>query len=243
MKWGERRLQVLFFFATLLVIGRMVDTAAAVPFQGYEVAKTVYLEGDSRASIPLVRGMADLALQAKINRTLKAAILSLKNPSRGSSLHGDFSITFSNDVLLGIHFQGDSNTPRTAHPTKIDCGIHIDMTQGIIFGLDDLFRKGVLYEEHIKKLCEENQKHYRLRIPGLWDGWTYNYFADNWYREDEGFDSRLFLLFRDSLRVYTIPCFATGPIGGYRIPYASLERIIDHKGDLWKRISYRGERE
>ena len=43
----------------------------------------------------------------------------------------------------------------------------------------------------------------------------------------------------DSLRVYSTPSYATGPIGGYRIPYAGLEGILDHKDDLWERISFR----
>ena len=234
MKWDERRLPSVFLFAALLVIVRVADTTAAVPFQGYEVGKTLYIQGGNRASIPLVRGMADLALQAKVNRTLGAAFLSLKSPSPGSTLHGDFSISFSNSVLLGIHFKGDSFTPGTMHPNKIDCGIHIDMTNGKIFGIEDLFRKGVLYEEQISQLCGKSPKRYRVKIPGLYDGWAHEDFVASWTGEDKGF-----LLLPDSLRVYTIPSYATGPIGGYRIPYASLEGIIDHKGDLWEKISYR----
>ena len=234
MKWGGRRLPSVFLFATLLVIGGIAAMAAAATSQGYEVGETIYQEGESHASIPLVRGMADLALQARVNRTLAAAALSLKNPSRGSTLHGDFTISFSNAVLLGIHFEGDSFTPGTMHPNKIDCGIHIDMTNGKIFRIDDLFRKGVFFEEHIDKLCGENPKRYRLRIPGLYDGWTHEDFVASWVGED-----RAFLLFPDSLRVYSTPSYATGPIGGYKIPYTALERIIDHKGDLWKKISYR----
>lgn len=234
MARGGRRVPAFFFLTMLFVIGRIPVIEATARLQGYEVSKTFYLDGESRASIPLVRGMADLALQAMVNRTLKEAILSLKNPSPGSSLHGDFSISFSNEVLLGIHFEGDSFTPGTMHPNKIDCGIHIDMTNGKIFRIDDLFRKGVFFEEHIDKLCGENPKRYRLRIPGLYDGWTHEDFVASWVGED-----RAFLLFPDSLRVYSTPSYATGPIGGYRIPYAGLEGILDHKDDLWERISFR----
>lgn len=234
MKWGGRRLPSVFLFATLLVIGGIAAMAAAATSQGYEVGETIYQEGESHASIPLVRGMADLALQARVNRTLAAAALSLKNPSRGSTLHGDFTISFSNAVLLGIHFEGDSFTPGTMHPNKIDRGIHIDMTNGKTYRIEDLFRKGVLYEEQISQLCGKSPKRYRVKIPGLYDGWAHEDFVASWTGEDKGF-----LLLPDSLRVYTIPSYATGPIGGYRIPYASLEGIIDHKGDLWEKISYR----
>jgi len=234
MARGGRRIPAFFFFATLLLIGRIAVIEAAARPQGYQVGKTFYLGGESRAWVPSVQGMADIALQARVNRTLKEAILSLKNPSPRSSLHGDFSISFSNEVLLGIHFEGDSFTPGTMHPNKIDCGIHIDMTNGKIFRIDDLFRKGVFFEEHLNKLCGENPKRYRLRIQGLYDGWTHEDFVASWVGED-----RAFLLFPDSLRVYSTPSYATGPIGGYRIPYADLERIIDHEGDFWKMVSFR----
>lgn len=238
MKWGGRLLLVFFFFATLILFERINDIEASVPPKGYEVGKTVYTEGESRASIPVIRGMADLALQSRINRKLEAAVLSLKNPAPGSTLHGDFTISFSNAVLLGIHFEGDSFTPGTMHPNKIDRGIHIDMTNGKIYRIEDLFHKGVLFEEKIRQLCGKSPERYRLKIPGLHDGWTHEDFETSWAGED-----RAFLLFPDSLRVYAVPSYATGPIGGYRIPYSGLESIIDHKGDFWKRISYRGERD
>jgi len=95
MKWGGRLLLVFFFFATLILFERINDIEASVPPKGYEVGKTVYTEGESRASIPVIRGMVDLALQSRINRKLEAAVLSLKNPAPGSTLHGDFTISFS----------------------------------------------------------------------------------------------------------------------------------------------------
>ena len=61
MARGGRRIPAFFFFATLLVIGRIAVIEAAARLQGYDVGKTLYLDGESRAWIPLVRGMTDLA--------------------------------------------------------------------------------------------------------------------------------------------------------------------------------------
>lgn len=195
------------------------------------VTKLAYQVDHSRAYIPQIIGLSDAGLQTKINDNLKAAILSRKNKILGSSIHSDFSVFFLNGNLLGIHLQGDSFTPGTAHPNKIDCGIHIDLSNGKVYQIDDLFKPGADFAKRIKELCTTNHSAYRLKIKDLWDGWTNETFLSSW--EDSG---RSFLLSADSLRVYAIPSFAQGAISGYKIPYSDLMDIINQEGELWKQL-------
>ncbi len=195
------------------------------------ITKVIYQVDHSQAYIPQVIGLSDAGLQTKINDNLKAAILSRKNKNLGSSIHSDFSVSFLNGNLLGIHLQGDSFTPGTAHPSKFDCGIHINLSNGKVYQIDDLFKPGTDFTKRIKELCTANDSAYRLKIKDLWDGWTSDIFLSSW--EDSG---RTFLLSADSLRVYSIPSFAQGAISGYKIPYSDLMDIINQEGELWQQL-------
>lgn len=204
-------------------------------YANIQIAKNQILAGKDTVNIPQVTGMTDDKLQSLINLNLKEKIMSFSNPEPNSSLHGDFDIIYYNRSLLGINFKGYSYTNGTAHPNKIDTVIYIDLHTGRIYQIDDLFKTGVDFETRIRELCRINENIYRLSIDGLWDNWTYGMFADSWYGNDKSF-----VLFADSLRVYTIPSFSVGAISGYKIPYADIMDIIDQDGALWKAIQSTG---
>ncbi|WP_378955874.1 hypothetical protein [Pelosinus sp. sgz500959] len=196
-----------------------------------KIVKTPYLLNVSKVFLPQVRGMTNLDLQDTINSNLKATILSFANPSANSSLYGDVEVSFYNSNLLGLHFRGNSFTPGAARPNKIDCGIHIDLTTGKVYKIEDLFKSNVDFESKIKEICSAYDSSYRIKIESLWDGWTNKTFSDSWVGNEKSF-----LLLENSMRVYSIPSYAQGAISGYNVPYAKMSNFINLDGELWKKM-------
>ncbi len=187
--------------------------------------------GDAKLFLPQLTGLADSERQATLNIALRDAVLAFNNASPDSTLQGDFTISFYNGELLGINFRGNSYTRGTAHPNKIDRGIHMDLSTGQIYELKALFRPDADFAGAIRQLCGQNREAYRLRIAGLWDEWRHEEFVQSWRGADAAF-----LLSDDAVRVYSIPRYATGAISGYRVPYADLREIIDQSGSLWQKL-------
>ncbi len=204
-------------------------------YANIQILKTQYLIGEDKVNIPEITGMQDNKLQSLINLNLKEKILSFKIPESNSSLYGDFDIVYYNRYLLGINFKGYSYTKGSAHPNKIDIVIYSDLGTGRIYNIDDLFKAGVDFESRIKELCRENDDAYRLSIDGYYNNWTYRMFAYSWSGKDKSF-----VLFADSMRVYSIPSFAVGAISGYQIPYSDIMDIIDQDSPLWKALQNKG---
>ncbi len=225
---------LLVLSGCVLIAGGEVSAQRETSIPIIKIVKSQYQENGSKAFIPRVLGLNNAELQAKINMNLEAAILALRNPSPDSSLHGDFEISFYNGNLLGIHFRGNSFTPGGARPRKIDSGIHIDLSSGTVYEIGDLFKGTADFEKRIKELCADNESAYRLNIEGLAERWTIKTFTASWTGMDKAF-----LLTADSVRVYSIPSNAIGPIGGYNVPYADLADILDKDGDLWQKLTGR----
>lgn len=193
------------------------------------VTSLLYEQNDSKVNIPQVDKIGDDSLQETINQNLKDKVLSLRN-TPDSSIHGDFAVTFLNKNLLGLHFVGYSYTKQAAHPSKIDVGIQIDLATGKLYSIEDLFKKNIDFETKLKEVCKSKEASYRLKTSGSQD-WTFEDFEGNWKGADQSF-----VLYRDSIRVYTLLGAAVGPIGGYYIPLRDIRNLIDVKGPFWKAI-------
>ena len=226
-KW----LWILLFPMVLILLSTGLCVGSASAAETVSVVKVRQVNGNGKVFIPQVQGMPDAKMQAMINTKIKEAILALNNSIKDSSLNGDFTVSYYNSKLLGIHFTGYSFTKGTAHPNKIDQGIHIDLTTGQIYQLADLFTAGTEFAGRIKAQCENNRVRYRLQVEGLWDGWKHEDFLHSWQGADAAF-----LLSDKAVRVYAIPSYATGAISGYGVPYADLIEIIDQKGSLWRAL-------
>ena len=224
-------LRLLFLPMVLLLLAGGVCVGSAAAGETMEILKVRHINGDGKVFLPQIHGMAEGQKQELLNSKIKDAIFSLNNTGPGSSLNGEFTVSFYNQNVLGIHFTGYSFTKDTAHPNKIDQGIHIDLATGRIFTLADLFVAGVDFESRIKALCKRNDERYRLQIQGLWDGWKKEEFLRSWTGADAAF-----LLSDKAVRVYSIPRYATGAISGYSIPYADLMDLVDAKGSLWRKL-------
>lgn len=209
----------------------MVACAEPVSETRLQVARRQHQEGNSNFSFPEISGITDPLRREIVNASLKRSILELKGAHRQASLNGDFEVTFFNEILLGIRFWGYSVVPGAAHPRKIDVGIHYDLFSGQIYSLTDLFKPGVNYQAKILEICEREGQNLRLEPKGLWNGWTHADFADSWIGSDKAFSLQL-----GSLRVYTIPRYATGSIGGYQLGYEALKENLNMKGALWQAL-------
>ena len=226
-KW----LRILLFPMVLMLLSTGLCIGSASTADTVSISKVRHVSGHGKVFIPQVQGMADAKTQALLNTKIQETILALNNPTPGSSLNGDFTVSFYNSNLLGIHFTGTSFTKGTAHPNKIDLGIHVDLTTGQIYQLADLFTAGADFTGRIKEQCNRNRERYRLQVEGLWNGWKHEDFLHSW----QGFDAS-FLLSDKAVRVYAIPSYATGAISGYGLPYADMIDIIDQKGSLWRAL-------
>lgn len=220
----------IWLLALILLVGGFGTEGLAVA-AAPEVQIIREQVGDAKLFLPQVAGLTDTERQTTLNANLREAVLAFNNPSPDSTLQGDFTVSFYNGELLGIHFRGYSYTRGTAHPNKIDRGIHLDMATGQIYDLKELFRLDTDFAGAIRQQCDRNREAYRLRIAGLWDEWRHEEFVRSWRGNDAAF-----LLLGDAVRVYSIPRFATGAISGYRVPFADLREIIDQSGSLWQKL-------
>ncbi len=229
-KW----LRILLFPMVLILLSTGLCVGSASAAETVSILKVRHVNSNGKVFIPQIQGMADAKTQAMLNAKIKDTILALNNPTPGSSLNGDFIVSFYNSNLLGIHFTGYSFTKGTAHPNKIDLGVHIDLTTGQIYQLAELFTAGTDFAGRIKEQCDKNRERYRLQVEGLWDGWKHEDFLHSWQGAKAAF-----LLSDKAVRVYAIPSYATGTISGYGLPYADLIDIIDQKGSLWRALQAR----
>lgn len=219
-------------FLSMLLILLAVDLCAgSASAETLKILKIKQINGNGKVFIPQIQGMTEISTQAMLNTNIQEAMFSLNNFVPGSSLNGDFTVSFYNENILGIHFKGNSFNEGTAHPNKIDQGIHMDLATGQIYKLADLFIAGVDFESRIKEQCKINRERYRLQIEGLWNGWKHEQFINSWQGADAAF-----LLSDKAVRVYTIPSYAAGAISGYNVPYTDLMDIIDQKSILWRKI-------
>ena len=223
---GRKWLVVLI---AVMVLGTMSTGFASALMP--TVSKTLYRSGNSEVFLPRLTGLRDEKLQATLNSVIKSTILSFATEHDDVSLHGDYEVLFNNGKLLVFRFFGDSMQPGLVHPNKIDRGVHLDLTTGKIYALPDLFYPGVDFAAKIVELCEKQQNENRLQIEGLFADWQHADFVSSWVGTD-----RAFVLGLSSMRVYSIPRYATGAISGYRVNYADLLTIINQSGPLWQSL-------
>lgn len=230
---GKRMNRVMAFCLLLVGLVSLGTQAFAEPAReaGLQVIRRQQLEANSNFAFPEIVGIADPLRREIVNSSLKRSILALRGSHPNASLNGDFEVTFFNEKLLGIRFWGYTMTPGAAHPSKIDRGIHYDLVSGKIYALSDIFKPEVDYRAKIIEICKQEERDLRLEPAGLWSGWTHTDFANSWRGEDQAFVLQL-----RSLRVYSIPRYATGSIGGYQLGYESLKEILNTEGALWQAL-------
>lgn len=220
-------------FALIIILALSTSIALASDDDNEKVAikistKTLKVNGE-KVIVPKVEGIKDKVLRNLINDNIIKTITAFKNPSAESTLTGTFHTVSNNQSLFIFHFSGSSFTKGTAHPNKIDKGVHLNLKDGKIYTLTDLFKPDIDITMELKKICLANFDNYRGQNPQLNNDWTYKTFIDSWHGDDQNF-----ILYPDHIRIYCIPSFAMGAIAGYNIPYADIMELINTDGDFWK---------
>jgi Protein of unknown function (DUF3298). len=177
---------------------------------------------------PAVEGIADQAAQERLNDTLK--VLSQVKPIPGDQVlgytyTGDFNVTLFKKNLLEIELVGYNYPAGAAHgmPTKVYA--HINVTNGAMYALKDLFKPGSDYVKVISDIVGEQIKtdpQYDYVFPDTYKG----------IKPDQPF-----FVTQDALHVYFEPYdiapYAAG-FPAFKIPFSQIMNIIDEKGEFWR---------
>lgn len=184
---------------------------------------------------PKVEGIKNTTfekIQKSFNNQIKNDILSLKN-DKNSSLNGIFTINYFNGNIIAFRFVGDSFTPGTVHPNKLDIVFHYDLTSGKLYKLKDLFKTNIDYTKQIKSIAKKNDKAYRAKSSDVYKDWKYGDFDTAWSEEERYFAIKD----QNILNVYFFSSYAVGFVSGYDLPLASLKEIINTQGSFYKAIT------
>ncbi|WP_127499475.1 WG repeat-containing protein [Paenibacillus glycanilyticus] len=177
---------------------------------------------------PAVEGIADHAAQERLNETLK--VMSQVKPIPGDELlgytySGDFEVTLFKKNLLEIEMTGYNYPAGAAHgmPTKVYA--HIDVSNGDMYTLKDLFKPGSDYVKVLSDIVGEQIKtdpQYDYVFPDTYKG----------IKPDQPF-----FVTQDALHLYFEPYEIAPYAAGFpefRIPYSQIMNIIDERGDFWR---------
>jgi hypothetical protein len=199
--------------------------------------KITKLKGNLNGGVyyyPKVEGMDNInfeKIQKSFNEKIKTDILALNNDET-SSLNGTFTVSYFNGNILAFRFVGDSFTPNTVHPNKLDIVFHYDLNTGKLYKLEDLFNIKVDFTKQIKSIAKKNDKAYRLKSTDLYKDWTYADFDSAWSDTERYFA----VTKQNTLNVYFFPSYATGYASGYDLPLSSLTGMINTQGSFYKSI-------
>ena len=228
-KFFKLFLVVIMALILLVTVGcgeDKVDENAA----NIKIISVDYKQDKTEIELPQVSNMKNESLQKKINDNIKEAILAYENKGSDGGLIGGYSIAFLNDRLLIIVFNGWNFIPDSNGIDGIKAGIHVDLTNGKIYTLSDIFKSGSNYEQEILKIAKEHQD-YRMFDHSASDLWQYSIFQNYW---DAKKKNQNFLLTDEFFWVYAFSISDEGLIPGYGIPYYDLDKLIDKDGSFWK---------
>ncbi|OPJ57069.1 WG repeat-containing protein [Alkalithermobacter paradoxus] len=177
---------------------------------------------------PRINGMKDNEKQNSINENLKN-MSKVKEISSDIQLEynylGDFVVEFFKNNLVSLNLHGYEYYFGAAHgmPSKIYA--HIDLENGKMYTLEDLFKKDSAYVKIISDIINyeiKNNEEYSYVFPDTFEE----------IRKDHTFyidENALYIYFTP----YEIAPYAAG-FPQFRIPYDKIMDIIDTDGQFWK---------
>ena len=173
---------------------------------------------------PYVLDMSNHELQNKINQLIKDQSGIDYKGRPNETFRQDYDVMLNKNGILSILNQSDMYMEGAAHGLSMRSTINIDMTDGKLYALSDLFKPGVDYKSKLntmikKKLAEDN-------IPLL--------------REFEGIgDKQEYYLTDKELvvyyQLYDYTPYAYGFLEFY-IPYGDIADIIEKKGPIGRML-------
>lgn len=180
---------------------------------------------------PEINGMSDLIVQDKINRMLKDKFVGNSKASEkdGEMYKEDIEIGFTadkNSDLLIIRNTGYFYPIGAAHgmPSRED--YHINLKNGNLFTINNLFKKESKYKEKLVGIVKGKISRINDEI------------GEQIYSDDIGnLEDAGFLIKGDSLQIYFHP-YLIGPYAAgfpeFEIKYEEIMDMIDQEGELWK---------
>lgn len=177
---------------------------------------------------PSVEGMVNQAAQQQVNRKLEELSQVKRVPANVQleySYDGDFDVTWFHKNLLVLQLNGYNFPFGAAHGMPTMIYSHINVIDGSMYELRDLFRPGSNYVKVLSDIVGEQIKtdpQYSYVFPDTYTG----------IKADQPFyvtEDALHLYFNP----YDIAPFAAG-FPTFRIPYAQIRSIIATEGAFWR---------
>lgn len=197
--------------------------------QRYKVIEKKYKPNkDYLVYYPQIIGMADTDAEQKVNEELKS--LSQIKPVQSdiqldSSYTGDFLIKFYKNQLLVIEMEGYDFPFGAAHGMPYEVYAHINLVNGDVYKLADLFKKD---SDYVKVLSDMIAKQIK-------EDEQYSYVFPDSYKGIEA--DQPFFVDHETLNIYFEP-YEIGPyVAGFptfKISFDEIMSIINTQGEFWK---------
>lgn len=211
--------------------GRLVwKPAATIPLNPpYAVREIKYKPNkDYLVYYPQVEGMTDRAAEEKVNRRLKQLSAVKPVPAHTqleASYTGDFAVVFYRGRLLVLELDGYNYPFGAAHGMPSKEFVHINLHNGDMYALPDLFKPGSAYVKRISDIIAKQiatDPQYDYVFPG-----SFKQIAPD----------QLFHVTGEALHIlfppYEIAPYAAG-FPEFVIPYGELDDLIDKNGAFWQ---------
>ncbi|NOU94491.1 DUF3298 domain-containing protein [Paenibacillus sp. LMG 31456] len=177
---------------------------------------------------PQIEGMANKAAQRKVNAVLKEKSQVKKVPGNvqlGYSYTGDFNIEFYKKNLLVLELTGYNFPFGAAHGMPSKQYVHVNLVNGQIYELKDLFKPGSNYVKVLSDIVGKQIK----------EDPQYSYVFPDTYKGIK--PNQPFFISDHALHLYFEPYEIAPYVAGFptfTIPFAEIISIISVHGDFWK---------
>lgn len=197
--------------------------------QQYKVIEKKYKPNkDYLVYYPQIEGMIDKDAMGKVNEELKNFSKIKPIPADvqlDASYTGDFSIEFYKKNLLVIEIEGYEYPFGAAHGMPNRQYVHINLINGDMYTLSDLFKKNSDYVKVLSNIIAkqiETDEQYSYVFPDTYKGIT----AEQPFYVDL---ENLYIYFAP----YEIAPYAAG-FPTFKIPFSEISNIIETQGEFWK---------
>ncbi|MCR8635680.1 WG repeat-containing protein [Paenibacillus radicis (ex Xue et al. 2023)] len=177
---------------------------------------------------PQIEGMANKAAQKKVNAVLKEKSQVKKVPAHEQlsySYTGDFNIEFYKKNLLVLELTGYNFPFGAAHGMPSKQYVHVNLVNGQIYELKDLFKPGSNYVKVLSDIVGKQIK----------EDPQYSYVFPDTYKGIK--PNQPFFISDHALHLYFEPYDIAPYVAGFptfTIPFAEIISIIAVNGDFWK---------
>jgi hypothetical protein len=202
----------------------------------YEIAEVKYKPNkDYLVYYPQIEGIENKTIENGVNEELKqmSAVKTIDGDTQLEySYTGDFSVEFFKDSLIVLNLNGYEYYFGAAHGMPSQVYPHINLSNGDMYELKDLFKEDSNYVEVLSNIVREQIKAMGENAYIFQE--TYKGIKENQpFYVDE---NNLYIYFEP----YEIAAFAAG-FPTFKIPFSDIMDIIDTEGGFWRAFHHRDE--